>query len=309
MQEIGSLELDNSPESKFPSSEIPTLPWNVLKAYRDKTFRLIPELRIRSQAEAIKFVNERGYIFFWPIRGINLPSLWSAVAGDRPVADEHDDPGHISWQWKDALLGSHTWFYAKVLRRKSTIISLEYAPFFYALTENYGDPEEDYLIQYQQGRLTQEAKLVYEALLFNGALDAIALRKTAHLTSQEKESHFQRALVDLQMDMKIMPTGVAPVGRWRYAYTYDLVTSHFPEIVEKARYIQENKAREVLVENYFHSVGALQMPDLIKLLRLSQYQAEQIANKLISNGVIQKVKVENQTGEWLSLSNLVKITS
>lgn len=309
MQEIGNLELDNSPGSKSPPSNLPILQWDKLQSYRDLSFRLIPELRIRTQAEAIKFVDERGYVFFWPIKGINLPSLWAAVAGDRPVADEHDDPGHISWQWKDSLLGTHTWFYAKVLRKKSTIISLDYAPFFYALTENFGSPEEDYLIQYQQGRLSKEAKLAYEALLFNGAMDTIALRKAARLAGQDKESQFQRALVDLQTDMKILPVCVAPVGRWRYAYIYDLVARHFPEIVQKARFISEKQAWEFLVNGYFLSVGASPLHDLIKLLGMTEEQAQYVTSKLISDGDIIKVRVEEQAKDWLTLSQLIALTS
>ncbi len=59
--------------------------------YRQSTFRL--RHRVRSLDEALNFVNERGYIFFWPIKDLVFPSLWAAVAGDRPVPDEHDDPG------------------------------------------------------------------------------------------------------------------------------------------------------------------------------------------------------------------------
>jgi len=60
--------------------------------------------------EAIRYVNERGFIYFWPINGILLPSLWEAVSGDRPVPNEHDDPGHVTWGWKDSLLGKHVWY-------------------------------------------------------------------------------------------------------------------------------------------------------------------------------------------------------
>ncbi len=67
-----------------------------------------------------------------------MPSLWTAVAGDRPVADKHDDPGHITWGWKYKALGKKIWYYAKTLRKKATMISLEIAPYFYALSENYG---------------------------------------------------------------------------------------------------------------------------------------------------------------------------
>ncbi len=152
-----------------------------VKSYRAATYRL--QQPLTSKEQAIDYVNQRGFIFFWPINGITLPSLWAATAGDRPVADAHDDPGHVTWGWKDSVLGTHVWYYAKVLRKKATIISLELAPFFYALTENYGSPEEDYLTLYEQGRLTQEARSVYKALLDQGPLDTVALRKAARLTS------------------------------------------------------------------------------------------------------------------------------
>ena len=90
-------------------------------------------------------------LFSWPIKGIELPSLWGAVAGNRPVPNNHDDPAHITWQWKDALLGEKKWYYARILRRRNTIISLNLLVYFYALSPNYGDPEQDFLDLYEQG--------------------------------------------------------------------------------------------------------------------------------------------------------------
>ena len=107
------------------------------------------------------------------------------------------------------------------------------APFFYALSENYGSPEDDYLTIYEQGRMTQEAKAVYEALLDNSPLDTITLRKTAHLTSHESESRFNRALSDLQADFKIMPVGVVDAGSWHYSFAYDIVARHEPSLAGK----------------------------------------------------------------------------
>jgi hypothetical protein len=101
-------------------------------------------------------------------------------------------------------------------------------PYFYALSENYGSPEEDYLIQYQQGRLTQEARSIYEALLDKGSLDAVALRRATRMASPESDARFNRALTELQADFKVLPVGVTQAGAWRYAFAYDLVTRHFP---------------------------------------------------------------------------------
>ncbi len=137
----------------------------LLAAHRARTFHLPPLPRIQNPQQALTWVNERGFVYFWPIKGIDLPSLWVTVAGERPVGSNHDDPGHITWGWKDDALDKRIWYYGKILRRKATIISLDIAPYFYALSENYGAPEEDYMLAYEQGHLTLAAKQVYEAIL------------------------------------------------------------------------------------------------------------------------------------------------
>jgi hypothetical protein len=283
---------------------MPTLDLKKLKSYRARTFRLPPSPRVTSPKAALEFVNARGFVYFWPIKGIDLPSLWTAVAGDRVVADKHDDPGHITWGWKDNALGKKTWYYAKILRKKATMISLDIAPYFYALSENYGSPEEDYLLAYEEGRLTQAAKQVYESLLKEGALNTIDLRRAAKLTNA-KESEFNKALEVLQADFKILPVGVSDAGAWKYSFIYEMVTRHYPELAEKARFISEAEARRKLVELYFESVGAAQERDVNKLFG---WQKE-LLNRTIS-GLVEKWKLietehPKEKGKWFALKELI----
>lgn len=280
---------------------------NRIQSYRDHTFRTRPGRRITSQEQAIEYVNERGFIYFWPIKAIVLPSLWVAVAGDRPVADAHDDPGHVTWSWKDSLLGARRWYYAKVLRKRATMISLEIAPYFYALSENYGEPEEDYLALYQQGKMTQESRLIYEVLLDKGVLDTIAIRRATHLTSKESDSRFNRAMAELQADFKILPVAVTQSGAWRYAFAYDLVHRHFPDLPEQARFIQDHKARQELARWYFRSVGAAQVADLVRLFGWSAHEAERAIATLVQAGELCRgLELENRPGEWIALAELVE---
>lgn len=281
------------------------IPIKLIQSYRARTFRLLTGKRIKTKEEAIEFVNQRGFIYFWPIKDILLPSLWVAVAGDRPVADAHDDPGHVTWGWKDSLLGARRWYYAKVLRKRATIISLEVAPYFYALSENYGSPEVDYLILYEQGLLTQEAKAIYEALLFKGPLDTVALRRATHMTSKESDTRFDRALTELQADFKILPVGVTESGAWRYAFAYDLVSRHFPGLPEQARPITERQARQELARLYFSSLGAARIEDLIKLFRWKPAQAEGAVAALVAANLLRRdLQVEDQAGEWIAIREL-----
>jgi hypothetical protein len=276
-----------------------------LQAYRAQTFRLLPGKRLTSAEEAIEFVEERGYIYFWPIREVILPSLWVAAAGDRPVADAHDDPGHVTWGWKDSLLGARRWYYAKILRKRATFISLAVLPYFYALSENYGSPEEDYLTLYEQGRLTQEAKAIYEALLDKGQLDTPALRRAAHLSSPESETRFNRALTDLQADFKILPVAVTDSGAWHYAFAFDIVARYYPQLIEQARVISENQARQKLTELYFRSVGAAQPKDLAKLFGWSLPQTTRAIESLVVAGLFEPgLTLERQPGEWIVFIDL-----
>ncbi len=273
------------------------------QAHRKRTFNLPPARRITTPNQALKFVDERGFIYFWPIKGIDLPSLWTAVAGDRPVADEHDDPGHITWRWKDDALGKKRWYYAKILRRKATLISLEAVPYFYALSENFGSPEEDYLLAYEEGRLTQAAKQVYEALLNEGALNTIDLRRAAKL-GNARDSEFNRALESLQADFKILPVGIAEAGAWHYSFVYEIVPRYFPEIPAKARMIGEADAREKLLELYLNSVGAVQKGDIKKLFAWETMLLSKPINQLMQTGLILETAYPGKQGEWIALPEL-----
>jgi len=275
-----------------------------LNTHRKQTFSLPPLKRLSSPSQALTFVNARGFIYFCPIKGIDLPSLWTAVAGDRPVADKHDDPGHITWGWKDDALDKKIWYYAKILRGKATLVSLDVAPYFYALSENYGAPEEDYLIAYHEGRLTQASKQVYETLLDNGALNTLDLRKKAKL-SNAKDSEFNKALEQLQRDFKILPVGVAQAGAWKYSHIYEIVSRHFPDLSEQARKITESQARAKLLELYFNLVGAAQLKDATKLFGWSNEIVNRTISKLIEQNVLAKATHPEQAGEWIAIPKVL----
>ena len=111
-----------------------------------------------------------GCAFLFPQAGVTLPSLWEAINGR-----ERDIPGHhhdhalgLAWNWKDTLPARKAVWYGKLLKGKPTFVSLDLLPAFYALSSNFGELD-DYLEQYADGRMSEEARTVYEALLESGA--------------------------------------------------------------------------------------------------------------------------------------------
>ncbi len=283
-----------------------TLSKEALAQYRAQTYRIAPGLRLASVDEAVDWINTRGFTFFWPVKGAEAPSLWNAAAGNRPVPDAHDDPGHITWDWKDSLLPQKRVFYSRVLRHRNTFISLTLFPSFYALSPNYGSPEEDYLIDYQNGLLTAESRAVYEAILDQGPLDTLALRKAARLTSKGSDSIFNRALDELQTSLRILPIGVAPVGAWKYAFIYEIVARHYPEVIEQAHPITESEARRNLASTYLKSVGAARQADVTRMFGWPAPLGEKTMRKLVDSGeLVAEVKLEDAPGVYFALPQLV----
>ena len=277
-----------------------------LERFRLRTFRNEPAGRLRNRNDAIDFVNERGFVFFWPIKGVILPSLWVATAGDSPVADKHDDPGHITWGWKDELLGTGVWYYGRVLSHKNCMISLEVLPNFYALSPNYGEPETDYLEEYQRGALSVEAKNVYEALIKEGPLDSIALRRVSRLTGTGSDSRYNKALEILQSSFRITPIGTCKSGAWQYAFVYDLFHRHFPDQINSSRSISESAAQKLIILTYLKSVGACTEKDLRKLFHWDQTRIKTATNSLVaSSQILNNIGLNNEDHPYLCLPELL----
>lgn len=282
------------------------LPLQRILDYRRKTYHFTERLRVRTVEQAVAYADERGFLFFWPNKGLELPSLWGAVAGDRPVPNEHDDPAHVTWGWKDSLLGKKRWYYGRILHHRNTIISLGLLPSFYALSPNYGTPDEDYLLDYEQGKLTQEERLVYETLLDQGPLNTLALRKAAHLSSSENTSRFSRALDKLQRDFRILPVGTAEAGAWHYAYVFDVVHRVFPEVIDQAYPIKKSQACRNILESLFLSLGAAQPRDIQKILHWPKVDLTRALERLQESGLILAgCSVEKQGGDWYVLKELL----
>ena len=264
-----------------------------LNKYRSKTYRTSLSRRLHSKKDAVHFVNERGFIFFWPIDDVELPSLWCAAAGDRPVPNNHDDPGHITWRWKDDLLGKNKWYYAKVLRRKSTIISLKMIPNFFALSNTIHQDVEEVRFLFRRGVISAEEKLIFEFLTNKGQLDTVTLREMLSRSFNGNNSRFNRALELLQRDFRIVPCGISNNGRWNYSFIYETMQKAFPEEIEDSKRINQITARLAIMKSYFRSVGAASQREIKKIFHWEENEIENVLQDYTTSGEILKSTLEN----------------
>ena len=273
-----------------------------LQAARAERYRQLPHLRVHTKDQALAFLNDVGLCLLFSARDIELPSLWGALCGeDRPVPSHHDNRElGLAWRWKDELPVAGRVLYGKFLRRKPVFISLDLAPYFYALSPNYGDLAGDYMQDYVDGRLSVEAKQVFEVLLQEGAMPTSRLRLEAGLGGKTNAGRFDRALAELQMDFRISKVAISDANRWGYCYVYDLLPRHFPETVAVSRAITGTQAREVILLRYLRTVVASTTREVLKLFGWRPGDLDRLVARLADEGRLrQGVQIEGLEGQFL----------
>ncbi len=268
---------------------MPPLTRQAVNDRRTARYRRRMNLRVTTRERAVEFVNDVGFCFLFPIQGVEMPSLWDAVAG-RVLKTTNKHSGYEierTWGWKDESLDQKVWFYAKLLRSRATLVSLDFLPNFYALSENYGDYEHDYLDEYHTGAISAEAKTIYEALLKNGALDAIRLRRESRMSAEASKPRFEKALTELQVGLKVLPIGIAPVGAWRYAFIYEILPRWLPDLPDRARHITRMEARRNILDRYIHNVIATPLISAARAFGWKLDEAQQAATALADQGRIE----------------------
>ena len=275
-----------------------------IESLRDVRYHRTLELRVHTEEQALGFVNEVGFCFLFGEKGVAIPTLWSAICGSRrpvPRSNRDADIGR-TWRWKDTLPSRGLVYYGKLLRDRATLVSLDLLPWFFALSPNYGDVE-DYMEQYDEGLLTVEAKNVYEALLNEGAMATSRLRQVAGLSGGPNARRFERALVELQRELKIVKVGTSDANAWGYAYVYDLFLRRFPEIPEAARSISTDAAREALLERYLRNVIAQTEAAARRLFRWDDWEWARLLERMAGKGQIRRgVRIQGLRGSCLMLT-------
>ena len=259
--------------------------------YRETRFRQRPALRITSESEAEKFVDDVGICLFQPNRGVLLPSLWQAVAGVSGVAPRWGEHDHLylrAWNWKDNIFSRGQLFYGKVFGNYRTFISRPLLPYFYSISDmNYGGEEGDYLELYEDGKLSVDARDIYAAILERGPSSTTILRQSCGLSGGGVAARrFEHALTELQRGLMICVVGVATDNAWKYTFRYNTVIRQFSEEVAKAREIKSREAMAFVLKHYLGLVGGVTALETARLFGWSLDRLTRIARSLAEYGEI-----------------------
>jgi hypothetical protein len=157
--------------------------------------RWLPARRIRSIAQAARFVNAVGFALLFPTERVMAPSLFEAVAGPdaEPWAQGMGPAESMVWRWKDAMPEAHLAWSGRFLHRRGSVLSPRLLAALYP-----GDGEPD---DHRALALSPEAHRIGDALM-TGPLTSSALRELIG-----HRSRYDRAIGELQGRLLVSSAG------------------------------------------------------------------------------------------------------
>jgi hypothetical protein len=272
-----------------------------VEAWRDRSFRRLPALKVRGERSALQFVNAVGFCFTLGHFGLPVASLYVAVCGRRnprwPRRTHHDAEIGLAWNLKDSLPAKQLVHYGKLVKGKPTLVSLDLFPAFCALIRE-GKGSGDYILDYRQGRMTRAAVVILDTLHERGALATPDLRKAAAMHGADRTVEFDRAMAELQRALWIAK--VEEVYDPDFYYRWDLLDNWLPGPLAASRDLSREAAVSRLLAAYLGGAAAAQARFLAGLLDVSLAEIEVGLAALEAEGAIrQDQRIRGLEGSWV----------
>lgn len=203
--------------------------------------------RLRTAADAVRFIDAAGYCLLFPIKRLPLPSLYYACARRQAITwDKHTEK---IWAWKDELPRRRRAFYAKYFKLRGTFISLKLLPHFLAMRGSATAPDE-YERFYAAGGISHDARTSWHTLAEHGPLATLELRHACNMESKAGNIRFKRAMLELQCLLVVVHFGAEQETDAWASNRFELTSRAFPEQVRAARRISPEQARAAIAAKY-----------------------------------------------------------
>lgn len=219
--------------------------WRMAK--RERHYELPWPRRVRTPADAVRFIDHFGLCVLFPLQNVQLPSLYFALSKRRDA--RWDRYAQLIWKWKDELPKRRRAFYAKVLSGRGTFISLKLLPHFLAMHETAVAPAGHESL-YSAGRISHDAHVLWQALAEHGPLPTLELRHACKLETQAGNKRFKKAMLELQGLLIVTHSGIEQETDAWASNRFDLVSRVFPKQLQQACAITPDAARLALATHY-----------------------------------------------------------
>ncbi|MGH9774095.1 MAG: AlkZ-related protein [Candidatus Acidiferrales bacterium] len=227
--------------------------------------------KVATLAEAGKFIDAAGFCVLFPLKNVALPSLYFAASRKRNA--DWDAYAIKIWNWKDELGGRRRAFYGKYFRGRGSFISLGMLPRLIALEKTAvaaGDHENFYRL----GRISENARLIWESLERRGPLATLELRHECKMTTVAGNKRFKRAMTELGRLLIVVHFGTEKETAAWSSGKFELVCRAFPREMVAARKITENAARAAVARKYLENHAHANAAQIARLFGWSISDAE-----------------------------------
>jgi hypothetical protein len=266
---------------------------NQLVNERQIRYRQRDNLYIKTENDALDFINELGFAWLINLSDADLPSLEKANPGPYLYDDYQDNTRYSTWwwAWKQTLPGRKACYYAKVLRGRGTFISWECFPLFYAVYASGNDYHEDYRL----GVLSRDEKRALDIISEYPEISSRDLRKKYAPPGKDSTRSLNRAIQSLQETFRITVAGGLLDG-WTL-HNWALVDNWVPNVVlTKAQGIDRSTAMKALILKYLYISCAAALGDIAWVFRWKLQVVSELLVDLINDGAIRKVSVSGIDG-------------
>lgn len=218
--------------------------------------------KVRTLREAARFIDAAGFCMLFPVQRVPLPSLYYAVTRRDPP--RWDKETEMLWGWKDELPRKKLAFYAKYFRTRGTLISLKMLPFFLA-ERDAPRASNDFTRFYAEGRITNDAKTIWQALAEQGSMPTLELRHACKLETKPGNKRYKKAMLELQCLLAVVHFGTEKeTGAWASG-KFELTCRAFPKQVAASRKISSAEARRALAQHYRRLFPAATSAEIARL--------------------------------------------
>ena len=222
-----------------------------LERHRDFHFRRLPARRVKSESQALNFVNEVGFCTAFTA-GLNLPCLREAIVGERepplPHHIQHDHAIGMTWRLKDVLSAKRAVYYGKAIAGRPAFIAPEILPAFLRLRAQ----RTSYLRAYRRGELSLCGKLVMDALRRLAVAATAELKIAAGYARASRRAEFDRAMKELQEKFMVLKVE----ERYEpFTYVWSTLEHRWGDAMADARRLRREEAAYQIVKRYFLIAG------------------------------------------------------
>jgi hypothetical protein len=115
------------------------------------------------------------------------------------------------------------------------------------------------------------------------------------MAADNAKYRFDKTLTELQAGLKILPVGVAAAGAWHYAFIYDIVARHYPDLQERARPISRKQAQKTLMLRHLENVVAVTRDEMFRVLDVLGWTKQEFAMALqclIEEGAVREMQMQ-----------------